>query len=143
MTAAYPLKIFYDGACGVCSREIRHYRRVADDRIHFINIADPCFRADPFGKTEEEFQKELHALDADGRFFTGVEAFRRLWEALPSPFYPLLSATVGLPGINLISRISYAVFARYRHLLRSEKLNSCPLPKLHDSGSDDKNAHKS
>jgi hypothetical protein len=63
--------------------------------------------------------------DADGCFYTGVEAFRKLWQALPSPFYPLLSMTVGLPGVNLAARTGYAIFARYRHLLPSSKKNVC------------------
>lgn len=143
MTAAYPLKVFYDGACGVCSREIRHYRTIADDRILFVNIADPGFRAERYGKSEEDFQKELHLLDANGQFFTGVEAFRRLWDALPSPFYPLLSATVGLPVINFASRVSYAIFARYRHLLGSDKADSCSLPKPQEQAAADKKSQRS
>ena len=131
MTINYPLTIFFDGACGVCSTEIRYYRSIADQRVIFVNIAAVDFDASQYGKTAEEFQKKLHACDADGHFFTGVEAFRRLWEALPSPFYPLLSALVGLPGIHLSARIGYKVFARFRHLLPASHANSCPIAKDH------------
>lgn len=129
MEINYPLTIFFDGACGVCSTEIKHYRSIADQRVNFVNIAAVDFDAESYGKRAEEFQEKLHACDADGHFFTGVEAFRRLWEALPSPFYPLLSSVVGLPGINLSARISYKIFARYRHLLPSSHKTSCPLVK--------------
>lgn len=129
MSTAYPLTIFYDGACGVCSTEIRHYRSIADERVRFVDIAANDFDAGAFGKTIDDFQKQLHARDAGGQFFTGVEAFRQLWQALPSPFYPLLSTLTGLPGINLAARTGYALFARFRHLLPSSHTASCPIAK--------------
>jgi len=127
MKINYPLTLFYDGACGVCSTEISYYCSIADQRVVFVNIASANFDAEAFGKRMEEFQEQLHARDADGHYYTGVEAFRRLWEALPSPFYPLLSSFVGLPGIHLSARAGYAVFARYRHLLPSSRATSCQI----------------
>lgn len=129
MDINYPLTIFYDGACGVCSTEIKHYRSIADQRVNFVNIAAADFDAERYGKGAEEFQKVLHACDADKQFYTGVEAFRRLWEALPSPFYPLLSVIIGLPGIHISARIGYKIFARYRHLLPTSHTKSCPISK--------------
>ena len=131
MRINYPLTLFYDGACGVCSTEIRYYRSIADQRVVFVNIAGADFDAESFGKTTGEFQEKLHARDADGHYYTGVDAFRRLWEALPSPFYPLLSSFVGLPGIHLSARAGYAVFARYRHLLPSSRAASCQVFNKH------------
>lgn len=129
MSVAYPLTIFYDGACGICSTEISYYRSIADQRVRFVNIAAVDFDAGAFGKTAKEFQEKLHARDADGHYFTGVEAFRQLWDALPSPFYPLLSMFFGLPGINLAAHTAYAVFARFRHLLPANHTDSCPVAK--------------
>lgn len=129
MKISYPLTIFYDGACGVCSTEISYYSSIADQRVVFVDIAAADFDAEAFGKTIGEFQKMLHVRDACGQYFTGVEAFRRLWEALPSSFYPFLSTIVGLPGIHLAARIGYAVFARFRHLLPSSHATSCPIAK--------------
>ena len=129
MTAPYSLTVFYDGACGVCSKEMRHYRKVADQQVRFVDIAAVDFSAGSYGRSDADFQRELHVCDADGHFYTGVEAFRKLWDALPSPFYPLLSSTVGLPGVNLVARTGYSIFARYRHLLPSNKDNVCTLPK--------------
>ncbi len=129
MSITCPLTIFYDGACGVCSTEISYYRSIADQRVQFIDIASVDFDAGEYGKTIDDFQKRLHARDAEGQYFTGVEAFRQLWEALPSPFYPLLSTVVGLPGIHLAARTGYAFFARFRHLLPAKHTASCPIAK--------------
>lgn len=86
-------------------------------------------KAERLGKTHNEFQKQLHARGADGNFFTGVEAFRQLWNALPSHFYPLLSTCVGLPGVHLAARTGYTIFATFRHLLPLNHASSCPLAK--------------
>ena len=129
MTIKYPLTIFFDGACGVCSTEISYYRSIADQRIEFVDIAAIDFDAEAFGKTLGEFHKKLHARDADSKDYTGVEAFRRLWEALPSPFYPLMSTVVGLPGIHLSARIGYAVFAKFRHFMPAKHATNCPVVK--------------
>lgn len=129
MNITYPITVFYDGACGVCSTEITYYRIKADERVVFVDIAAQDFDAACYNKVQTDFQKELHVCDSAGQFFTGVEAFRRLWEAIPSPFYPLLSSFVGLPGINLAARTGYRVFARFRHLLPGTRTGSCPLPR--------------
>ena len=100
-----------------------------DQRIDFVDIAAVDFNAEAYDKQAEEFQKKLHACDAEGHFFTGVEAFRRLWEALPSPVYPLLSTVIGLPGIHLMTRVGYAAFARFRHFVPSNHATSCPITK--------------
>lgn len=115
---SYPLKVFYDGNCRVCAKEIDVYRAKADSgRLIFVDIADTDFNANDYGRTDKEFQAELHVCDAEGQFFTGVDAFRKIWEALSSPLYPALAKLTGLPGINDAARSGYALFARYRHLL--------------------------
>ncbi len=129
MNVTYPITVFYDGACGVCSTEMDYYKTQADERVSFVDIAAADFDAARYDRTPDDFLKMLHVCDAQGQFFTGVEAFRRLWEALPSPFYPMLSGFVGLPGVNLAARTGYAVFARFRHLLPGPRNGSCPMPK--------------
>ncbi|MEJ2470849.1 MAG: hypothetical protein P8Y96_07000 [Desulfuromonadales bacterium] len=54
--------------------------------------------------------------------------FRKLWQALPSPFYTLLSGLVGLPVINQAAKTGYKIFARYRHLLPKRQEDCCHLP---------------
>lgn len=125
------LTIFYDGSCGVCHAEISHYRSIAGQRIQFVNIADPDFDASVFGKSLESFQSQMHALDAEGHFFTGVDAFCQLWDLLPSPFYPRLSTFVRVPGINCMARAGYTVFAKFRHLLPSSQVQSCSISNKH------------
>jgi len=123
----YPITIFYDGACGVCASEMKHYMSIADGKVRFVNIAAVEFNAYDYGKSNEDFQRALHALDSQGVFYTGVDAFRKLWDTLPSPLYPFLSSFLGLPLINFASRCGYSLFSRYRHLLPRANKNVCHI----------------
>lgn len=119
MLPAFPLEIFYDGDCLVCATEIEHYRqRNPLQRLRFIDIRSADFQPADYGKTQDEFMARIHVRDQQGQFYTGVEAFLLIWQAYPggSP-YRLLAAVIGLPGINLLARGGYRIFARYRHLL--------------------------
>jgi predicted DCC family thiol-disulfide oxidoreductase YuxK len=114
--------VFYDGGCSFCLKEISHDTKIADPtRVAFVDISAPEFEAARDRLSLEAFQAELHVRDATGQFHTGVEAFRKLWEVLPAPLYPMLSKITGLPVINAASRCGYALFARYRHLLPKTK----------------------
>jgi predicted DCC family thiol-disulfide oxidoreductase YuxK len=119
----FPLTVFYDGGCPVCSREMNHYRRMADgSKLDFVDISDPQFTADRYGKSLDEFMKEMHALDASGRYYRGVDAFRAIWKGLPVSIYGDLATLLGFPGIHLLARIGYRGFARVRRFLpRLEK----------------------
>ncbi len=119
MTASYPLEIFYDGSCIVCSTEIATYRKNnPHNRLAFIDVSEAGFEAGVYGKTLDDFMARMHVRDGSGRFHTGVDAFVTIWQAYPScSLYRLLALGISLPGINLAARAGYAVFARYRHLL--------------------------
>ncbi len=126
MTVTYPLEIFYDGNCIVCSREIDHYRRNnPSGRLLFIDISETGFDAGLHGKHRDQFMAQMHVRDASGTFLTGVDAFLAIWRAYPSHSrYRLMARIVSLPLITPATRIGYALFARYRHLLPKRK-NSC------------------
>jgi len=123
MLPTYPLEIFYDGSCLVCSKEIEVYRHNnPQGRLKFVDIRAADFSAEDYGKPRDEFLSKLHVLDAQGRFATGVDAFLLIWQAYPSGSrYRLLAGVIGLPGIKLLARWGYAIFARNRHLLPQRK----------------------
>ncbi|MCM2264680.1 MAG: DUF393 domain-containing protein [Desulfuromonadales bacterium] len=120
---AFPLRIFYDGACPVCSREIEHYRsQDHQGRIVPVDISAPDFDPLPYGIPMNAFQFELHAIDQRGAVYRGVEAFRAIWQAFPDRMaYRLLAAAIGLPVINSAARLGYRWFARLRPRLPGRK----------------------
>lgn len=118
-TNSYPLEIFYDGSCLVCSTEMESYRRRNPrQRLIFTDISAEDFVAARYGRSQQQFMAELHVKDAQGRFFTGVDAFLALWEAFPpGSLYRLFGGVISLPGVHLAAKAGYFLFARYRHLL--------------------------
>ncbi len=114
----FPLTVFYDGNCPVCSREIAHYRALNRvGQLCFVDISEPSFDAGAWALDRTELFKAMHARDAAGRLYFGVDAFRVLWLGLPGPRYRRLSRLLGLPGLHLLAVLGYWVFARLRHLL--------------------------
>src|SRR5438045_3005059 len=73
----YPLTLFYDGACPVCSLEMDHLReRSRDGRLVFVDIAAPGFDAARYGATLDAMHAEIHGLLPDGALPRGVEGLR-------------------------------------------------------------------
>lgn len=124
---AYPVQVFYDGACPVCAREIRHYLR-ADRACNLIpvDISRPDFDPGRWGIPREAFMEEIHVIDRNGRVFRGIDGFRAIWLAFPGTRrYRLLAWLVSLTPINRIARLGYACFARLRHYLPSTTVDRC------------------
>lgn len=114
----YPLTVFYDGSCIVCSREIEGYRDIAQPKkLQFVDISDAAFDPSPHGRSREDFMKQLHVRDADGKFYLGVDAFPVIWDALPAGTLQWLGDLIRLPGIHLLARLGYRTFARLRTYL--------------------------
>lgn len=105
-----PLKIFYDGACYLCSAEIDHYRRLKCDYLTFINIADPHFRPETEGLDPARVQLELHVKDSQGKIIAGVDAFIEIWKRIPRYRWlvPFCDNKVSKPCL----RMGYYIFAR-------------------------------
>jgi len=113
--SANKLKVFFDGSCRVCAREMEYYRQ--RDQLHaleFIDITDTRFAARQHGRSLEQFMARLHVQESDGAFRTGIDAFAAIWKRLPGEHLGLLAAVVQLPGIHLLASLGYEGFARLR-----------------------------
>ncbi len=114
--------VYYDGKCGLCSREIRHYQKIAPAGI--FNWQDITRKPEPFtkkGYTLAEGLKALHAEDEDGRMHIGVAAFILIWRQLPR--WKWLARFASLPLIYHLAKLSYRVFAAWRF----KRLDHCQL----------------
>lgn len=104
-------RIFFDGACHLCSREMRHYKNLPEARhFEYINIASPQFRSQDFGLDRERVNQEMHVMDEAGRIYAGVEAFTEIWKRLPR--WRILARIVQWPVMHTLARIGYWTFAR-------------------------------
>lgn len=119
----FPLKVFFDGACPLCSREIDHYRK-QDHRqwLEPVDISAPDFDPQRYGISHEAFMAELHAIDQAGTVFRGVAAFRAIWQAFPEKTgYRVMGRLVGLPLVEPLAGVAYRLFARLRPHLPGRK----------------------
>lgn len=99
---------FFNGDCPVCSREIGHYRRVADRRPAALEWRD--LSADPealaeYGVSAQDARRRLHVIDEAGRVRSGVDAFVAVWRNLPG--YRHLAGVVSLPVVRPLAALAY------------------------------------
>lgn len=115
----FPLTVFYDGSCSVCAAEIEQYRRKDHEaRLVLVDISAPDFRPETYNISLQAFMYELHAIDRTGNIYTGVDAFRAIWQAFPaSTLYGMMGSLIRLPVINPLARLCYMGFARIRRYL--------------------------
>ena len=110
--ASHSIEVFFDGDCPLCTKEIAFLRRQdRRHRIRFTDITAGDFRADSFGLKHSDFMNEIQGRTADGVWITGVEVFRRLYEAVG--WGPVVWCT-RLPGIRHCLSLGYRVFAKNR-----------------------------
>ncbi len=120
--ARWEIRVLYDGACPLCTREIRALRRLdrGRGRISFVDIAgfDPA----PYGMRYETLRSRIHAVLPDGTLLDGVEVFRRLYRAVGLGW---LLAPTGWPGLRPLFDAAYRVFARNRLRLTGGEGAAC------------------
>lgn len=118
------ITVFYDGGCGLCSREIRHYQRISSAAdFKWIDITEDAKAFLDDGYALEDGLKALHAIDHSGRYHIGVDAFLLIWKHLR--YWNILSFFVSLPLIKQLARFSYKHFAAWRF----KKLGYCDVTK--------------
>ena len=107
------ITVYFDGKCGLCSKEIRYYQRIAPKRV-FIwhDIATDPAPLDEFGIRQEDALRRLHARDGQGRWHIGVAAFTVIWRRLPA--WRFLAPLVELPLVFSLVQWGYNRFADYR-----------------------------
>lgn len=105
--------VFYDGGCGLCSREINHYKKIAALGVfEWVDITDNAESFEYLGFTKENGLRALHARDIDGEIHVGVDAFILVWGQLQR--WHLLAKLIKLPLIKRIADLSYKYFANWR-----------------------------
>lgn len=107
------IAVFYDGKCGLCRREIEHYKRIAPEGVFEwvdITVAPESFTA--LGFTVSDGLRALHVRDAYGKIHIGVDAFIVIWRKLP--YWRILGKFAALPIIHPLAYFMYEKFAAWR-----------------------------
>lgn len=116
------ITVFYDGKCGLCSKEINHYRQIAPIGIFdWQDITESADKLRQEGVSLSVGLKLLHARDRNGQMHVGVDAFILIWKQLKR--WRVLAFLVGLPLVRQIANAAYRVFASWRF----KRLEHCQL----------------
>lgn len=119
------IRVFYDGQCGMCSKEINHYKKISPQGIFdWVDITKTPERLCEIHLNFQEAMKSFHVLDHCDKLHTGVDGFKVIWSELPS--WKWLARFIDLPGIHFISRKAYRIFADWR--FKHHGYDQCQIP---------------
>ena len=111
------LRVFYDGACPLCRREIGFYRRRRGaDNVEWCDLSEMTRTAVAPGLDRDAALARFHVQKPDGSLASGGDAFRALWLALPV-FRPV-ARVLGLPGLRRLLNVAYDRFLVLRPRLQ-------------------------
>ena len=107
------ITVYYDSRCGLCAREINHYRAIAPSGVFdWKDAVDHAEELAADGISLSDALLAMHARNAAGRLHAGVDAFIMIWAQLDR--WRLLSWFAGLPVIHQIASVCYKIFARWK-----------------------------
>ena len=106
--------VYFDGKCGLCTKEIRYYQKIAPAVLFsWCDIAhDPSSLA-PLGISQADALRWLHARDGDGKIHIGIDAFILIWQQLHIG-WRALAILANLPILHPMLGWLYQRFAAYR-----------------------------
>ncbi len=101
-----PLKVWYDGACPLCLREIALMRRL--DKRGAITFVDVAAGADPACPVDRRALLARFHAEEGGVIVSGAAAFAAIWRAIP------LLRPLGLAARNpAVLRLLEAAYVRF------------------------------
>ncbi|GAB4576628.1 MAG: DUF393 domain-containing protein [Roseibium sp.] len=107
------ISVYYDGKCGLCSREIEYFKRRAPrNPVAWHDIARDPGPLDGTGLSQAEALLYMRVRDDAGTLHSGVDAFIVLWGQFRG--WHLLAGILSLPGIHLSASAAYRFFAKVR-----------------------------
>ncbi|EFJ26523.1 hypothetical protein SELMODRAFT_97421 [Selaginella moellendorffii] len=106
--------MLYDGECPLCLREVDMLRKrnTQYQSIKFVDIsADEYSPHQNAGIDYEAAMGRVHVISNDGKVFTNVEAFKKLYEAVGLGW---VYAITNYEPFSTIANALYNVWAKYR-----------------------------
>ncbi|MEO0872538.1 MAG: DUF393 domain-containing protein [Pseudomonadota bacterium] len=108
------LKIWFDGACPLCQREISLMKRLdRDGAIDFVDVSENDDPSCPID--QRELLARFHA-EENGEVLSGAAAFAAMWRAIPS-LRPLGLIARNRFVLAVLERL-YALFLKVRPQLQ-------------------------
>jgi predicted DCC family thiol-disulfide oxidoreductase YuxK len=110
-TVQYPLTIYFDGSCPLCTREIQLLTRFDEQlRLQVVDCSSPAF-APVDGHARDDMMALIHARDAAGQWLIGAPVFAAAYRATG---FGAIARLWGSPRLQPLWRIVYPWIARHR-----------------------------
>ncbi len=117
------IEVFYDGGCPVCRWEVDLYARIdTSDKIRWTDIEGLAENNLPREKTREDLLGKFHVRELNthsGDWFVGIDAFARIWKALP--IFRYFAFLFRLPIIRQMTMLAYMFFLRWQRRHRAKR----------------------
>ena len=108
------ITVYYDGKCGLCHREIEHYKKIQPPGVFaWIDLTQTPHALAEDNISPADALMYLHVKDAQGTLHVGLPAFLVIWHGLGGT-WRVLSYAVGLPGVRHVAGWVYQRFAHWR-----------------------------
>lgn len=109
----YPLTVYYDASCPLCSAEMNNLMlRNTAQKLRFVDASPADFAPPVAGLTRSDLMNLIHAQCADGRVVRGVEVFRLAYEAVGLGW---VTALTKWPVLRQLADLAYPVLVRHRY----------------------------
>ena len=129
------IEVYYDGKCGLCSREIGYYKRLTPrTSIVWNDIATHPELLQGTGMSQSDALLYLRVRDSEGAIRTGLDAFLVIWRQFRG--WRVLAALAALPGVYSGVSFAYQKFAdqrfkRHAHCQASVETSATPASSRH------------
>lgn len=120
--------VFYDGACPLCSKEVKLYKKLAandkyDTDIEWVDISKSQTELKAEGIKYADAMQLMHVKDASGVHQVGIDAILTIWDQLP--YYRKLSKFLKqIPALHPWLKKAYAFFAKHRMKFQKRELKT-------------------
>jgi predicted DCC family thiol-disulfide oxidoreductase YuxK len=112
------LEVLYDGSCPICSAAMKKMKK-RDRSLCFVDSSARAYQpAQHGGIRVEEAMEQIHAIDAKGKIFTGIDVLSLLYARTGHRFFSIL---LQISWLRPLFKLCYRVFAKNRPRHRTKQ----------------------
>ena len=112
-TMSKKIKVFYDGKCNICKKEIDFYSKIDKDKnFDWVNIHKNNKVINDTGLSKKELLSVLHIQTRNGSIIKGVDAFGVMWSKFK--YLKLLSFAIKFKPVNIFANFLYKLWLKNR-----------------------------
>lgn len=118
----WPLTVFYDHSCQLCRSEMHNIKaRDHADVLHLVDASDAHALAQHSpDKPQQDLMTLMHARDAAGVWYVGVDAFAVIYQATDMGW---VGRVLNWPVVHSVAKALYPSVARNRYRMPSRLLS--------------------